>query len=178
MMRWGVVLALLGLVACDTVEIPTVAVTQGVFVVPVNTRGELAAVESRTVARTREGWSQAAIIRLVGQPLLGIRLASAFIGMLSIAISYRLVRALLGSDTRAAGVALLTAEYPERLGEPGGDLFGRLGGEVGGFERENPFGVDGMNRSFTTKCSQCHSQIHGTDLPSQSLSGGGRGMVR
>jgi hypothetical protein len=35
-----------------------------------------------------------------------------------------------------------------------------------------------MNVSFTTKCSQCHSQIHGTDLPSQALSSGGHGMVR
>jgi len=50
--------------------------------------------------------------------------------------------------------------------------------EVGGYERENPFGVDGMNRSFTTKCSQCHSQIHGSDLPAQSLAGAGFGMVR
>ncbi|MEE4270475.1 MAG: DmsE family decaheme c-type cytochrome [Thermoanaerobaculales bacterium] len=50
--------------------------------------------------------------------------------------------------------------------------------EVGGYERGNPFGVDGMNRSFTTKCSTCHSQIHGTDLPSQSLASGGHGMVR
>ena len=50
--------------------------------------------------------------------------------------------------------------------------------EVGGREFENPFGVDGMNRSFTTKCSTCHSQIHGTDLPSQSLASGGHGLVR
>ena len=40
------------------------------------------------------------------------------------------------------------------------------------------FGVDGMNRSFTTKCSTCHSQIHGSDLPAQSLAGAGFGMVR
>jgi len=50
--------------------------------------------------------------------------------------------------------------------------------EIGGNEYENPFGVDGMNRSFTTKCSTCHSQIHGTDLPSQALAGGGHGLVR
>jgi DmsE family decaheme c-type cytochrome len=50
--------------------------------------------------------------------------------------------------------------------------------DVGGFERENPYGADGMNVSFTTKCTQCHSQIHGTDLPSQTLSGAGFGMVR
>jgi len=50
--------------------------------------------------------------------------------------------------------------------------------DIGGFERENPHGVYGMNVSFTTKCSQCHSQIHGTDLPSQTLTGAGFGMVR
>lgn len=50
--------------------------------------------------------------------------------------------------------------------------------EVGGREFANPYGVDGMNRSFTTKCSQCHSQIHGSDLPAQTLAGAGFGMVR
>jgi hypothetical protein len=32
--------------------------------------------------------------------------------------------------------------------------------------------------AFTSRCSQCHSQIHGTDLPSQTLTSGGHGMVR
>jgi DmsE family decaheme c-type cytochrome len=50
--------------------------------------------------------------------------------------------------------------------------------DVGGFERENPHGIDSMNVSFTTRCSQCHSQIHGTDLPSQALASAGHGMVR
>lgn len=50
--------------------------------------------------------------------------------------------------------------------------------EVGGSEYENPYGVDGMNLAFTTRCSQCHSQVHGTDLPSQTVSGAGHGMVR
>ncbi len=50
--------------------------------------------------------------------------------------------------------------------------------DVGGTERENPHGTDSMNVAFTTRCSQCHSQIHGTDLPSQALAGGGHGMVR
>jgi DmsE family decaheme c-type cytochrome len=50
--------------------------------------------------------------------------------------------------------------------------------EVGGQEFENPFGTEGMNISFTTRCTQCHSQIHGTDLPSQSIPGAGYGMVR
>jgi len=50
--------------------------------------------------------------------------------------------------------------------------------DVGGTERENPLGRYSMNAAFTTKCTQCHSQIHGSDLPTQSLSGGGRGLVR
>ena len=50
--------------------------------------------------------------------------------------------------------------------------------EVGGREFANPYGVDGMNRSFTTKCSTCHSQIHGSDLPAQTLAGAGFGMTR
>ena len=50
--------------------------------------------------------------------------------------------------------------------------------DVGGTEFENPHGEFGMNVSFTTKCTQCHSQIHGTDLPSQSIPGAGYGMVR
>jgi DmsE family decaheme c-type cytochrome len=50
--------------------------------------------------------------------------------------------------------------------------------EVGGSEFENPFGRDSFNVSYTTKCTQCHSQIHGTDLPSQTTPGAGRGFVR
>lgn len=50
--------------------------------------------------------------------------------------------------------------------------------EIGGTARENPAGIYSMNRAFTTDCSTCHSQIHGTDLPSQALASGGRGMVR
>jgi DmsE family decaheme c-type cytochrome len=58
------------------------------------------------------------------------------------------------------------------LVSPGGEI------EVGGTHRENPFGTASMNVAFTTKCSQCHSQIHGTDLPSQALASGGSGLVR
>ena len=50
--------------------------------------------------------------------------------------------------------------------------------DVGGREFENPWGEDGMTMAFTSQCSQCHSQIHGTDLPSQTVSGAGRGLVR
>jgi DmsE family decaheme c-type cytochrome len=50
--------------------------------------------------------------------------------------------------------------------------------DVGGTEYENPEGEYSMNAAMTTKCSQCHSQVHGTDLPSQSLAGAGFGGVR
>ncbi|MCP4896905.1 MAG: cytochrome C, partial [bacterium] len=45
-------------------------------------------------------------------------------------------------------------------------------------EYENPQGMYSMNATFTTRCSQCHSQVHGSDLPSNSLAGGGHGMTR
>ena len=50
--------------------------------------------------------------------------------------------------------------------------------DIGGTEYDNPFGELSMNRAFTTKCSQCHYKIHGSDLPSQTLTSGGRGLVR
>ena len=37
---------------------------------------------------------------------------------------------------------------------------------------------DGMKKSILTKCTQCHSEIHGSDLPSQSISGRGRALTR
>jgi len=37
---------------------------------------------------------------------------------------------------------------------------------------------DGFKRSMLTKCTQCHAAVHGTDLPSQGISGGGRALVR
>lgn len=49
--------------------------------------------------------------------------------------------------------------------------------DVGGIERGNPFGARGMNIAFTTSCSQCHSQVHGSDLPSQTVAGQGRGLT-
>ena len=49
--------------------------------------------------------------------------------------------------------------------------------DVGGFERENPFGATGFNMAYTTSCTQCHTSIHGTDLPPQTVTGGA-GLVR
>ncbi len=49
--------------------------------------------------------------------------------------------------------------------------------EIGGIERENPFGARGFNIAYTTSCTQCHSSIHGSDLPSQTVTGQA-GLVR
>ena len=42
----------------------------------------------------------------------------------------------------------------------------------------NPFGRFGMKKSFLTKCTQCHSAVHGSDLPSAGTSGGGTSRSR
>lgn len=50
--------------------------------------------------------------------------------------------------------------------------------DVGGIERDNAFGPEGFNIAFTTSCTDCHSQVHGSDLPSQTVPGSGRGLTR
>jgi DmsE family decaheme c-type cytochrome len=42
----------------------------------------------------------------------------------------------------------------------------------------NPWGASGMKRAYTTKCTQCHTQVHGSDLPSQTVPGQGKGLAR
>jgi len=42
----------------------------------------------------------------------------------------------------------------------------------------NPWGAKGYQRAFTTKCTQCHTAVHGTDLPSQTTTGFGQGLLR
>ena len=37
---------------------------------------------------------------------------------------------------------------------------------------------DGWKRGMLTKCTQCHTGIHGTDMPSQSISTGGNALTR
>jgi DmsE family decaheme c-type cytochrome len=37
---------------------------------------------------------------------------------------------------------------------------------------------DSGKRAFLTKCSQCHTEVHGSDLPSQSISGQGKALTR
>jgi DmsE family decaheme c-type cytochrome len=42
----------------------------------------------------------------------------------------------------------------------------------------NPFGPSSYRRAFTTKCTQCHVKVHGTDLPSQTVPSLGKGLMR
>jgi DmsE family decaheme c-type cytochrome len=37
---------------------------------------------------------------------------------------------------------------------------------------------DGWRRGMLTKCTQCHSSVHGSDLPSQATSSGGNALTR
>jgi DmsE family decaheme c-type cytochrome len=45
--------------------------------------------------------------------------------------------------------------------------------DIGGIERENPFGAEGFNMAYTSSCTQCHSSVHGSDHPSQTVTGRG-----
>jgi len=38
--------------------------------------------------------------------------------------------------------------------------------------------TDGWKQGMLTKCTQCHTEIHGTDLPSQAISTGGTALTR
>jgi DmsE family decaheme c-type cytochrome len=37
---------------------------------------------------------------------------------------------------------------------------------------------DAFKRSMLTKCTQCHAQVHGSDLPAQGISGSGKSLTR
>ena len=37
---------------------------------------------------------------------------------------------------------------------------------------------DGAKAGMLTRCTQCHTEIHGSDLPSQSISGQGKSLTR
>ena len=39
-------------------------------------------------------------------------------------------------------------------------------------------GPHAWKMAYTTKCTQCHSQVHGSDLPSQGVSGQGKALTR
>jgi len=47
-----------------------------------------------------------------------------------------------------------------------------------GGHSNNPFGEAGWRQAFLTKCTQCHFRIHGTDNPSQTVTMGGKGIIR
>lgn len=47
------------------------------------------------------------------------------------------------------------------------------GGEV-----PNPWGPSGYKRAYTTKCTQCHTMVHGSDSPSQTVPSQGKGLMR
>jgi predicted CXXCH cytochrome family protein len=42
----------------------------------------------------------------------------------------------------------------------------------------NPNGASGFMRAFGTRCTNCHTKIHGSDLPSQGVTGGGKALTR
>ncbi len=42
----------------------------------------------------------------------------------------------------------------------------------------NPNGLAGWRKAFGSKCTQCHSQIHGSDLPSQGITSRGKALTR
>lgn len=45
-------------------------------------------------------------------------------------------------------------------------------------ERGGSSTSDSFEIGMTTKCTQCHTEIHGSDLPSQAISTGGQGLTR
>ena len=42
----------------------------------------------------------------------------------------------------------------------------------------NQYGSSGWRQAFTTKCTNCHPTVHGSDLPSQSVTGRGGSLTR
>lgn len=60
------------------------------------------------------------------------------------------------------------------VNEPGEEKFAvPLHPERGGISTR-----DGLKQAMLTKCTQCHSEVHGSDLPSQSISGAGGALTR
>jgi len=49
---------------------------------------------------------------------------------------------------------------------------------VGGKSYPNVLGANGYQKSFGTKCSQCHTRVHGSDLPSNTVPSSGNGLTR
>lgn len=42
----------------------------------------------------------------------------------------------------------------------------------------NPNGPSGFQRAFGTRCTVCHTRIHGSDMPSTGVSGRGKALIR
>ena len=49
---------------------------------------------------------------------------------------------------------------------------------IGGVPKQSPNGPEGMQMAFATKCTQCHPRVHGSDLPSQGITGNGKLLTR
>ncbi|MEW5806514.1 MAG: cytochrome c3 family protein [Acidobacteriota bacterium] len=49
---------------------------------------------------------------------------------------------------------------------------------IGGILYGNRHTTSGYKMAFTTSCTQCHIQIHGSDLPAQTVPGRGEGLTR
>ena len=47
---------------------------------------------------------------------------------------------------------------------------------VGG--SQNAAGVTSFMGAYNTRCTNCHNKVHGSDLPSQGVSGGGKALTR
>ena len=45
-------------------------------------------------------------------------------------------------------------------------------------ERGGRSDLDSFKKSMLTKCTQCHQKVHGSDMPSQSISGQGKALTR
>ncbi len=43
---------------------------------------------------------------------------------------------------------------------------------------DNKLGVTGFMQSYNTRCTNCHRKVHGSDLPSQGVSGHGKALIR
>ena len=64
------------------------------------------------------------------------------------------------------------AHFHATLESPEGDITYK------GNVRRNPHGIDSLKHTFLTKCTQCHSAVHGSDLPSQSVTSQGESLTR
>ena len=62
----------------------------------------------------------------------------------------------------------LNEDYPDQW-----TVYSRSTPNTAATTAANPHGTEGFQTSFGTKCTTCHQVVHGSDFPSQPLSGGG-----